>query len=96
MSEFGDRLTHYETKCRQHLSHVRLSHVLALGALSGGQVRSNDIAEPTGTNGQTAVEPLEHGLDRLPPRVRSAVPESLVPAAAGGAENTLLSVNFNS
>jgi len=44
MSEFADRLTHYETKCRQHLSRVRLSHVLALGTLSGGQVQSEEIA----------------------------------------------------
>jgi hypothetical protein len=45
MTDFSERLTHYETKCRQHLSRVRLSHVLALGALSGEKVQSDDIAE---------------------------------------------------
>jgi hypothetical protein len=42
MSEFAERLTHYDTKCREHLSRVRLSHMLALEALSGEQVQSDE------------------------------------------------------
>jgi hypothetical protein len=41
MPDFAGKLTYYETKCRQHLSRVRLSHVLALGALKREQARSD-------------------------------------------------------
>src|SRR6266404_8185250 len=45
MPDFAERVMHYDTKCRQHLSRVRLSHVLALGALRWEQVRSDQKYE---------------------------------------------------
>jgi hypothetical protein len=41
MPEFENRVRHYGTKCRQHLSRVRLSHVLALRAVESAQSRSD-------------------------------------------------------
>ena len=42
MSDFAERVKHYDTKCRQHLSRVRLSHMLALGALQLKEVPSDE------------------------------------------------------
>lgn len=42
MSEFAELLNHYEEKCLQHLNRVRLSHMLALGAVSGEQFQSDE------------------------------------------------------
>lgn len=41
MSQLAERIMHYDTKCQQHLNRVRLSHLLALRAVSGGQFQSD-------------------------------------------------------
>jgi hypothetical protein len=45
MPEFENRVRYYGTKCRQHLSRVRLSHVLALRAVESEQSRSDQEVE---------------------------------------------------
>jgi hypothetical protein len=40
MGNIAERLTHYQTKCCQHLNRVRLSHILALKALQNEQTLS--------------------------------------------------------
>ena len=44
MPAFIEQLTHYETKCRQHLSRVRLSHVLGLSAIHWTEAYSDETS----------------------------------------------------
>src|ERR1700734_2551946 len=45
MPEFSERVAYYGTKCREHLSRVRLSHELALGAAGSERTRSDQSVD---------------------------------------------------
>jgi hypothetical protein len=67
MTDFAERIKHYETKCRQHLNRVRLSHELALGALSAERVQTNEFVELIHASFD------EDGQDRYEAEVRSGL-----------------------